>query len=365
MFNWTTTTVINSLKDLASGEPLVKVWTGAENGENGLKAGFSGVPPVLKIKRDHTFEARYISKVYKAIAYNPTFCEIKVDCAAIKKQLEAQLGTDNVQYPVHARLSFYVALEGSEDSIYANDGYQKGKPFSVGFDIATNDDGAKIAAKIKKNAEKFGVVMFGKKVFDFSVEDTILTIKGAHEYQRFKTAGVAIDDVIDEIILDVYEDGEAESENKVFTLVKRGCNGFGTYHQLLKDLRLPTVHNTKWLGLNEDERLAVGAKYNQYIVTYCAPSMANPGFTVIGQHNNSVTTHVFWVNQAVDTEFSGYLEQAGITVEAVNEVAADTDGNDTNTTTDKGVKTEGGANYSENHEQSEEVSHKKATKAGN
>ncbi len=365
MFNWTTTTVINSLQDLTTGEPLVKVWTGAEDGENNLKAGFSGVYPVIKIKRDHTFEARYITKVYKAIASNPTYCEIKVDCDTIKTLLDNY--GDELQWPVHARLSFYVALEGSEESIYANDGYQKGKPFSVGFDILKKDDGEAIAKKIKKNAEKFGVVMFGKKVFDLSVEGSALTIKGTHEYQRFKVAGIAIDDVIDEILLDTYADGEGTSENAVFELVKRGANGFGTYHQLLKDLRLPTAHNTKWLALKEDEKLVIGGKYNQYIVNYCAPSMANPGFTVIGQHNNSVTTHVFWVNQNVDDKFVAFLKAAGIEPEVVNEVTQDAEGNDVNTPTDKGVKpaANAGTNYSENHEQDETVSHKKAVKTGN
>lgn len=360
MFNWTTTTVINSLKDFTTGEPLVKVWTGAEDGENGLKAGFSGAYPVIKIKRDHTFESRYITKVYKAIASNPTLCEIKVDCAAIKTILDGY--GDDLQWPVHARLSFYVALEGSEESIYANDGYQKGKPFSVGFDILKKDDAAAIAKKIKTNAEKFGVVMFGKKVFELTVDGTTLTIKGTHEYQRFKVAGIAIDDVIDEILLDVYTDGETKSENEVFELVKRGANGFGTYHQLLKDLRLPTAHNTKWLALKEDEKLAIGAKYNQYIITYCAPSMANPGFTVIGQHNNSVTTHVFWVNQNVDADFLAFLTQAGITPEVVNEVTTE-DEVDTNTLKSK-TADEAGTNYSENHEQSETVSHKKSAKTG-
>lgn len=191
MFNWTTTTIINSLKDYTTGADLIKVWTGAEEGEASLKAGFSGTYPVIKIKRDKTFETRYISKIYKAIANNPILCEMTVDCDKLFKLVTTK--------PAHVRLSFYVALEGSEESIYANDWYQKGKPFSIGFDVTATDTAATIAAKIKKNAEKFGVVIYGKKVFDLidNGNDT-LTLKGTHEYQRFKMAAVAIDDVIDE-----------------------------------------------------------------------------------------------------------------------------------------------------------------------
>ena len=350
MFNWTTTTIINSLKDYTTGADLIKVWTGA-SGEDaaGLKAGFSGTYPVIKIKRDKTFETRYISKIYKAIANNPILCEMTVNCENLRTLVTTK--------PAHVRLSFYVALEGSEESIYANDWYQKGKPFSIGFDVTATDTAATIAAKIKKNAEKFGVVIYGKKVFDLIDNgDNTLTLKGTHEYQRFKMAAVAIDDVIDEQIVDYFEDGaEATSEGGVFELVKRGVNGFGTYHQLVKDLRLPTAHHTKWLQLKEDEKPVVGAKYNQYIITYCAPSMANPGFTVIGQHNMSVTTHVFWVNQAVDTEFQAALTAAGITPEVVNTVTVDeqTKADTAVAPTEAGVKTSAsaGTNYSVNHEQ--------------
>lgn len=349
MFNWTTTTIINSLKDYTTGADLIKVWTGAEEGEASLKAGFSGTYPVIKIKRDKTFETRYISKIYKAIANNPILCEMTVDCDKLFKLVTTK--------PAHVRLSFYVALEGSEESIYANDWYQKGKPFSIGFDVTATDTAATIAAKIKKNAEKFGVVIYGKKVFDLIDNgDNTLTLKGTHEYQRFKMAAVAIDDIIDEQIVDYFEDGaETTSEGKVFKLVQRGINGFGTYHQLVKDLRLPTAHHTKWLQLKEDEKPVVGAKYNQYIITYCAPSMANPGFTVIGQHNMSVTTHVFWVNQAVDTEFQAALTAAGITPEVVNTVTVDeqTKADTAVAPTEAGVKTSAsaGTNYSVNHEQ--------------
>jgi hypothetical protein len=332
MFNWTTTTIVNSLKDYTTGDDLIKVFTKDF-------ANASAANPVLKIKRDHTFESRYITKVYKAIASNPTLCQMTIDCDKIAAAI--------TEYPAHVRLSFYIALEGSNESIYANDGYQKGKPFSVGFDVKKGDTGETIAKKIVANASKYGIVMYGKKIFDLTAAGAVLTLKGTHEYQRFKNAVVAVDDVIDEDFIDTFENGQTTSEGGVFTLVTRGTNGLGTYHQLLKDLRLPTAHNTKWLALKEDEKLSVGAKYNQYIINYCAPSMANPGFTVVGQHNSSATTHIFWVNQAVDTEFLAYLTAAGITPEVVNSVD-DSTGEDVVTLNTK-TAAEAGTKYSTNH----------------
>lgn len=358
MFSWTTTTVLNSLTDAITGKDLIKVWDKAEDSDS-LKAGFSGTYPVIKIKRDHTFETRYIAKAYKAIAFDPNLCEMKVDCSALLDLIKKM--HSETSWISHARLSFYIALEGSEESLYANDGYQKGKPFSIGFDVTSASEAADIANLLKKNAEKFGVVVYGRQVFEFTVTGTTLTIKGTHEYQRFKNAFVAVDDVIDEIVVDEYTELNGTSDNstsdrKVFTLVKRGANGFGTYNHLIKDLRLPTCANTRWNALHADERPVIGAKYNQYIITYCAPSMANPGLSMVGQHGNSVTTHVFWVNTAIADDFEGAL--TGIDFTAVNTV---TDEGVSSTTTD-GVKTSGGEDYSENHEQSETVSHKKTTK---
>lgn len=332
MFNWTTTTILNSLKDASTGIDLVKVWTDAEDGPS----GFSGEYPIIKIKRDHTFESRYITKIYKAVAKDPEFCELTVNCDNI-----ATLVPEDLRL-AHLRLSFYVTLEGDVKSTYANDGYRPGKPFSVGFDIKKGDDGAKIATSIKKNAEKFGVFFYGSKVLDFSVSGSTLTIKGTHESQRFKSCALALDEVIDEDLLDSIEEGEKASEGTVFTLVKRGANGFGTYHHLAKDLRLPTAENTRWLAINANERPTVGAKYDQYIINYCAPSMANPGVSLIGQHQMSSTTHVFWVNEAVAADFEAALAKASLTPEVVALEA----GGSSKPASDAGKK------YSTNHEQS-------------
>lgn len=351
MFNWTTTTIVNSLKDLSTGLDLVKVWENAEKAEGQeLPAGFSGQYPVIKIKRDHTFEARYIRNVYKATGHGAQFFEVKIDGAKLLSSLKAAVDASELKRGVQARLSFYIALEGSEESIYANDLYQKGKPFSIGFTVKDNDTAESLLKKIKRNAEKFGMAIYGRKIFDLSIDGTNLILKGTHEYQRIKMAAVVIDDMIDEILVDIYEDGivagtdgKVKSEGAVFELVNRGLNGFGTAHHLIKDLRLPTIHNNKWLHLREDEKPVAGAKYDQFIITYCAPSMANPGLSVVGQHNMSVTTHVFWVNQAISAEFASYFTTAGITPVEVNKVEGEK--------VTQELRTEGGKNFPVNHEQ--------------
>lgn len=353
MFNWTTTTILNSLKDITTGADLIKVWTGAE-ASGDVKAGFSGVYPVVKVKRDHLFETRYVTSAYKAVSADPVLCKISLDCDALITAIKA-LHTE-ATWKDHARLSLYIGLEGSEESIYANDMYKKGKPFSVGFDVTSATVAADLAALIKKNAEKYGVVIYGKQVLKLTVNGTKLVIEGTHEHQRVRNAFVAVDTVVDEEVVASYDEDEGttdgtQSADKIFTLDKRGSNGFGTYTQLIKDLRLPTYANLQWNALHEDEKPVVGGHYNQYIISYCAPSMANPGLTMIGQHGNSVTTHVFWVNKSISDAFEAAMKGTG-TGSDVGIVFTEVK------TTGK-ESTEAGTNYAENHEQSETVSHKK------
>jgi hypothetical protein len=107
----------------------------------------------------------------------------------------------------------------------------------------------------------------------------------------------------------------AESESKDadyvtktgVTLKNAGKNGFGTYSQLIKDLRLPTAAHTGWNSVQKDEMPVVGATYDQYIITYYAPSTANPSFTAVGNRSMSETTHVFWVKSDLVTEWEGIL----------------------------------------------------------
>ena len=87
----------------------------------------------------------------------------------------------------------------------------------------------------------------------------------------------------------------------------KGVNGFGTYSQLLKDLRLPTAANNHWLSVNKDEMPIVGALYTQFIITYYAPSCANPSFTAVGNRSMSETTHVFWVREDLVADFEAVL----------------------------------------------------------
>jgi hypothetical protein len=271
MFNWTTTTLINEIPENFMVNPIDK--------------DKQPIADRLRIGK-HLFEKRWVESIRKAAGHDHKLCEATVDLNAVT------FGTAKV-----ARLYIYVGLEGSEESIYANDWYRKGMPLSVSFAVGAAADMAKA---IEDTVKTFNVFTKVKKVLDVKAAGTKVTIKGTHEYQRLQKIAILVEDPDsvfgEEKELVVYERNRKAAAG-VIEIVEPGVNGFGNYSQLIKDLRLPTAVHNSWLSVQKDEMPVVGALYTQYIITYYAPSTANPSFTAVGNRSMSETTHVFWVRE--------------------------------------------------------------------
>ena len=272
MFNWTTTTLINEIPSCADGGDKVRIGK-------------------------YLFEKRWVESIRKNVATPVEICEATVDLSAVN------FGDATV-----ARLYIYVGLEGSEESIYANDWYRKGMPLSVSF--AVSEDASVMAKAIEDTVNTFNVFTKVKKVLDVKANGSVVTIKGTHEHQRLQKIAVLVentDSILgEEKAVVEFEKGRKDAAD-VVTIVKPGVNGFGTYSQLVKDLRLPTAANTNWLSTRKDEMPVVGALYTQYIINYYAPSAANPSFTAVGNRSMSETTHVFWVREDLVPDWEAIL----------------------------------------------------------
>jgi hypothetical protein len=285
MFNWTTTTLINEIPENFIVNPKNK------DGEE--------IADRLRIGK-HLFEKRWVENIRKAEGHNMELCKATIELNGL------DFGTASV-----ARLYIYVGLEGSEESIYANDWYRKGMPLSVSF--AVDSDATKMAKAIVDTIKTFNVFTKVKKVLDVKADGTKVIIEGTHEYQRLNKIAILVEDTsIDNIlheekVLVEYERNRKDAED-VVTIDKIGVNGFGTYSQLLKDLRLPTANHNHWLSVQKDEMPIVGAIYTQFIINYYAPSMANPSFTAVGNRSMSATTHVFWVKSDLVEAFEAFLK---------------------------------------------------------
>lgn len=299
MFNWTTTTLVNELPE----KFIMSV-----NKGNALRIG------------NHIFEKRWVESIRKADGHKMELCKATLDMNKVKEAM----GNAKV-----ARLYIYVGLDGSEESIYANDWYRKGMPLSVSFAAA---DAEVMATAIETTVKDFNIFTKVKKVLNTTADGTNLIIEGTHEHQRLEKIAVLIG--TDEVFVEEtpiiewslrdaryaankdQEGAESYAKRTGVTLNEAGKNGFGTYSQLLKDLRLPTANHNHWLSVQKDEMPIVGAIYTQFIISYYAPSTANPSFTAVGNRSMSETTHVFWVKSDLVEDFEKAISAINPNAEA-------------------------------------------------
>ena len=293
MFQFTTTNVINSNKDYTTGKPL---WSAQDAALD--------KPASLNVKRVSKFLGPNVVSIYKAEANDPEMAKVTIDLSQIS-------GTDGESY----RLSVYIGLtQASQESRYANDLILKGKPFTVDFVWKTS--AADVAKNLVKIINKYAVMVYGEKLLNVSYSGTYLTIEAVNEYQRFRKVN------IEKFDKDAYFGrGEYNPVRTLDDLTKQaskaaltgtvegyfvGKEGFGTYSYLLHNLRIPTAMRTRAFGVNLDENPIIGAKYNQYTIHYCT-NRGVLGTNAVGDTVKSVTTHVFYVNQSVASEFEEAL----------------------------------------------------------
>lgn len=298
MFNFTTTTVINSDTDLQSGKPMFS----AQKDEKGNHGA------ILKIKRDFTFEMPGITKIYVRKGSEPKKALLRVNCAKI-----VQNPSEIADYPIACRLAINVALEGSEESVFANDFYQKGMPFSIGFTLDADDRNKDISKEIVDAINRYNIGTVGRKIFTArrSKKEGAVFIEATSEYIRFRSVAVMADLGHRWETITRLDNGQTGDKDELECLVikERGVNGFGTFSHLIKDLRLPTADNTSWTALHREERPLFNELYDQYIIYYEAPSMTNPSLAAVGHETKTRTTHVFWVRQSLSTNFESVITE--------------------------------------------------------
>ena len=180
-------------------------------------------------------------------------------------------------------------------------------PFWIEFTVKKTDE-ADEAATIAKNVadmlKKNHVFLCDKDLINVSVTGSKLVLEGATEYQRFRKIEISTFDAYDDYAEKVAELDPTKTSATDIKLDERGKNSFGTYSQIIKDLRLPTAANYQWTHIRQVETPIVGAIYNQYIVEYEAP-----------------TTHVFWVKN--DSTLIAAWEAALATIGTVVDVDAE------------------------------------------
>lgn len=298
--NFQTQTIINSNFD-------------PDSSNAGKKVALFGVSEdALRIKRDFVFakddERGKVMAIRKRAGYEAEPCVASIDFGAIE-----DIKPSDDEPKKYCRLDIYLGVEGAEPFIYATPWVQKGMPFWVEFTVnKSNQD--KIAEVVAEMIKKNHLFLVDKDLLHVEAKGNVLTLTGATEYQRFRNVEVrtfAVTDDYAELVAELGEEAPIELE-------ARGKNAFGTYSQIVKDLRLPTAANYQWTHVRQVETPIVGAVYNQYIIEYCAPS-TNEGLGAVGARLESHTTHVFWVknDEALISEWEEALSSVG-TIEDVD-----------------------------------------------
>ncbi len=343
MFIWSTNTVVNEYAGYPGGF-IVDDALITRSG-NTIDASLKGQKirwyvdktnandPVLRIARDFKFASSNVVAIYKREHNDPELAKVEIDLTGI---------TEAGFY----RIAIYVRLsQGSQDSYYANDFVFKGKPFYVEFEVkeANLNNKAGLAKKVVGIVKKYMNMQYEYPLLTVTANGTKVVVEATDEYQRFKV--VELQQLSDGFNpdcchpLDVYEtidslfnpDGDypgninyAEVEGHKL----KGKEGFGTYRQITKDLRLPTAANTRWNRIVIDETPQLGGKYDEYIVYMCV-NRGIMGSDAVGDLVKSRTHHVFYVlhdscNDLIE-DFETALLSIAPEIEVVNKDMDDTE----------------------------------------
>lgn len=96
-----------------------------------------------------------------------------------------------------------------------------------------------------------------------------------------------------------------------------GTEGFGTVKQITKNLRLPTLANTNWLAIGQDERPVPGGQYTAYVLKLKTVDAEQGGVSTIGQELTSITTHKFYVLSTLVSAFEAAINGSGINIDTM------------------------------------------------
>lgn len=294
MFQFTTTTLINDALDYTTKLPRWKV-----KGET------------LLIWRVGSFKKANVVAMYKRAYSAPVLAKAVLDMTTI------------TQASGVFRIAMYIRLSGNQNSYYSNDFVFKGKPLYIEFEKKTGDSAAQLATKVANQIKKYQRA-YDFKHFNVSVSDNNLIIEAVDEYQRFTKMDIEyFDPDLREIactcaegafavIASAKEAGAEGFDSK--NILTQGREGFGTYQNIIKDLRIPTLDVRRYEAPLQDEVPIINGKYSQYTIYYKV-DRGLMGGAAVGQQVTSQTTHVFYVHDSVAAKFETALATLGTVTE--------------------------------------------------
>lgn len=303
MFNYTNTFVINSSVDKKSGMPK---WS-AQEAQGGKPANFS-------VKRCGNFTADNVVKIWKNAYSEGTKGSVKL---TMRKGNFGVGGSGAGTY----QIMLWVMLSGAtapQDSRYANDFVEKGKPYVFSIEVtdstSTSDMANAFANQINRMSQEYD---------DYEL---IATVSGNDITITHGEADMAYYLKFVKAQLMQFDETRQNPARYEYSVVAEGektepVEPFGTYDYMIRTIELPTYANRAWLNPNEELQPIVGGKYNQYTIRMRS-EVGVQGMSHIGQIVEAETLHVFYVLDSISSEFESALSKVGTVENGISTFSA-------------------------------------------
>ena len=286
----------------------------------------------LVIKRGGEYWGNFIQNktVYKTAGFEGVYEIMKLDVS----DLETIFPGDSFMAPGTYQLNLFVKLldpHALYEFGYPN--YQTfGRHILIGFDVLSSDTAADVASKIYQSLE----MAVRKEEFSLGTLDetgdnpvmaefedgtsTVVAMRAKHYALRFDSLGLAIydettcDSCVGEYLESVSILDRAEDATTPATIAVEGKEPFATGQWLLENLRFPTYPNIRWAAVGEENRPIPGVTYVQYSFAYDSPRPQFGGLSGVGQKVEAVTRHIYYIPEALVSEFEAAFAAVGATV---------------------------------------------------
>ena len=209
------------------------------------------------------------------------------------------------------RLAVYTSQEGLSSSTYADAQLFHKKPFF--YEIEATGTAATDAQKLNDLINK-EMRATDFNYFKASVSNAVLTLTADDCYTRFQKIHIATVELaanmtgwedFKTVAIDwVRKDGTVADK----VALTPGTEGAGTVKRLIKNLRVPTDANTNVFGIDTGGKPIPNGQYDQIVIEYVT-ERRHIGGQVMGAIDNSITTHVFFVERTGASTFKTELEK--------------------------------------------------------
>ena len=280
MFQYTHEVIINSL---------------TRDGHNILQPAAG----ILNILRSGVYKFEHVvdGKVYKTAGHEGKISSLLFDFT------DTAVFTEDGTY----RLTIFTKMPNKFLGEYANaNWYEFGKPLMVEFEcIGTMT--AEILMNKVANALKLALPENNQWLKITTGDATKVTVQTKDPYMIF--SGVT---------LEYYEPTACDSCVGYYAMkdlstnvkIENGYEPFATAAWITENLRFPSYPNVRYASPNSDEIPTPGAIYNMYSFAYDVVRKGLGGLSVVGQKNESVTRHIYYVRQDLAEAFENAISEA-------------------------------------------------------